>query len=161
MTTARPLDQRRIDTLATLAANGQGWLATAGIGPDGTPQPHVIAVSTTWAGDAILVTTRAGTPTARNLDATGRARLVLGTPDDVVMLDLAASAAAHAIPATGDDPATVAARATFTAAQGWDPADKSPDWRYHHLRPTTIQAYRGYGELGDHVLMKGGAWRSA
>jgi hypothetical protein len=157
MTTTRTLDQRRSDTLTRLAANGQAWLATAGIGSDGTALPHVIAVSPTWTGTVLLIATRSGTPTARNLDATGRARLVLGSPDDVVMVDVQA---APAVPATGADPSTLAARATFTAAQGWDPADEGPDWRYHRLTPTTIQAYRGYDELGDHVLMRDGAWRA-
>lgn len=66
---------------------------------------------------------------------------------------------APAIPATGDGPRTLAVRAAFTAAQGWDPAEEGPDWRYHELHPVTIQAYRGYAELGDHVLMRAGAWR--
>lgn len=140
-----------------LASHPQGWLATAGLAADGTPAPHLIAVSVTWTGEALLMATRGGTPTARNLDATHRARLAIGTPDDVLMLDLAVG---PAIPATGDDPATLAARATFTAAQGWDPAEEGPDWRYHHLRPTTVQAYRGYGELGDHVVMRDGTWRA-
>jgi hypothetical protein len=157
MTTARTLDQRRTDTLATLATNPAGWLASAGIGPDDRPTPHVIAVSVVWTGTALLMTTRGGTPTARNLDATGRARLVLGAPDDVVMIDVDV---ASGVPASGEDPASLAARATFTAAMGWDPADEGPGWRYHELRPVTIQAYRGYGELGGHVLMRDGTWHA-
>ena len=150
MSTPRTIAQRRTDTLAVLERQGSGWLATAG--PDATP--HVIAVSALWTGDTLVIATREGTPTARNLDAGGRARLALGTPDDVIMVD---ATVARTQPAIGADAATTSA---FVAAMGWDPAEEGADWRYFTLRPTRVQAYRGYGELGDHVLMTDGTWRA-
>lgn len=151
MSTSRTPHQRQVDTLAVLQRQGSGWLATA----DTDATPHVIAVAALWTGDALVVTTRDGTPTARNLDAGGRARLILGTTDDVIMIDTTVSATQ---PSIGADPALVAA---FVAATGWDPAEEGPDWRYFTLLPTRIQAYRGYGELGGHVLMQDGLWGTA
>ena len=77
---------RAADARSTLQSNPDGWLATGA--PDG--QPHLIAVSTCWTGSDVVIATLAGSRTARNLATTRTARLALGAPDDVVMLDLAA-----------------------------------------------------------------------
>ena len=149
MSTTRPIAQRIADTRALLETQGSGWLATAS--PSGTPL--VFAVAFLWTGTTAVIATRDGTPTARNLDATGKARLVLGTPQDVVMLD---ATVARTLPASG---ATGTIGTAFVDAMGWDPAVEGPDWRYVELRPTVIQSYRGYHELGGHVLAKDGVWK--
>ena len=155
MSTARTLDQRRSDALAVLEAQGSAWLATAGVGPGTAASPHVIAVSVAWDGATLLLATKDGSPTARNLDASGHGSLVFGTPQDVVMVD---ATVIHSLPADAEAGPTATA---FTTAMGWDPAEEGPDWRYFTLRPARIQAYRGYGELGGHVLMQDGLWRTA
>jgi hypothetical protein len=144
------LAQRRADALDTLARHGTGWFATAG--PTGVP--HLILAAAVWTGDRLLVATRDGTPTARNLDATGRARLGLGTSQDVVMIDATVESSEPATP--GRSPTA----GTFRAAVGWDPADEGDDWRYFVLRPERIQAYRGYGEAGPRDVMRDGAWQA-
>jgi Pyridoxamine 5'-phosphate oxidase len=147
MSELRGTPQRKADTLAVLERHGDAWLATASSG-----RPHLIAVSQAWDGQHIVIATRSGTPTARNLDETGVARLALGTPDDVVMVD---ASVVDSTPATS---AAAAVRAAFAAAVGWDPAEQGPRWRYYRLRPVAIEAYRGYGELAGREVMREGRW---
>jgi hypothetical protein len=148
MSDARTTSQRRDDTLALLAANGQGWLATAS--PDGAP--HLIAVSVCWLGDRLLIATRGESPTARNLSATARARLALGSPDDAVLLDASVSDRRRSGPDSGD------LGEAFLAAMGWDPADEPGAWDYFVLQPVRVQAYRGYGEVPGSTIMRDGRW---
>ena len=147
MSGSRTIAQRHADVLAALERQGDAWLATAS--PGGSP--HLIAVSAAWDGSTVTIATRSGSPTAGNLASTGRARLALGSPDDVVMLDVEVMEEAAATP---DAPAGRA----FTAAMGWDPAELGTDWAYYRLRPVRIQVYRGYGELEGRDVMRDGAW---
>lgn len=147
MSGLRTTEERRADVVTVLQRQGDAWLATA----SGAGSPHLIAVSAAWDGSAITIATRSGSATARNLASTGRARLALGSPDDVVMVD---AEVIEDVPATHD---AAPARA-FAAAMGWDPADEGTDWRYYRLRPVRIQAYRGYGELEGREVMRDGRW---
>lgn len=147
MNEARTTTQRQQDTLAVLARNGDGWLATASAGGEA----HLIAVSACWTGDAVLIATRADSRTADNLGTAGAARLALGAPDDAVLLDLGVADRRPAGADCGD------LGAAFTAAMGWDPADEGA-WDYFVLRPTRIQAYRGYGERPGATIMRDGRW---
>jgi len=144
----RTTAQRRADVLVTLERQGQGWLATAS--RDGIPR--LIAVTATWTGTDVVIATRTPSPTAGNLDETRLARLALGTPDDAMMADLEVSEMAPATRQAGP------LHDAFVGAAGWDPADEGPDWRYFRLRPTRIEAYRGYGELEGRAVMRDGAW---
>ena len=143
----RTLSQRHADVVSALQRQGDAWLATA----SAAGLPHLIAVSAAWDGDAVTIATRAGSVTARNLGSAGRARLALGAPDDVVMLD---AEVVEEVLATHD----AATGRAFTAAMGWDPADQGSDWRYYRLRPLRIQAYRGYEELEGRDVMRDGRW---
>jgi hypothetical protein len=144
----RSATQRRIDALERLDGQGDGWLATA----DPAGSPHLIAVSAAWDGAVVTIATRESSRSARNLDGSGRARLALGSPDDVVLLDLTVVTSASA-----SDRSSAIARA-FRGAVGWDPADEGDDWRYFRLRPLRIQAYRGYGERDGADVMRDGHW---
>jgi hypothetical protein len=146
MSTGRTTAQRIADTQGLLARNGHAWLATAS--PDG---PHLIAVSACWTGGNVLVATRADSPTARNLGASGAAKLALGEAEDAVLVDAAVADRRPAGPAAGE------LATTFTEAMGWDPADEG-DWDYFLLRPTRVQAYRGYGEREGSTIMRDGRW---
>jgi hypothetical protein len=148
MSDLRSTAQRIADTLDTLAHNDDGWLATAS--PEGVP--HLIAVSACWTGDAVLVATRGDSPTARNLEAAGVARLSLGSPADAVLLDVDVSERRPAGPDAGE------LATAFVAAMGWDPADEPGSWTYFLLAPQRIQAYRGYGERPGATVMRGGRW---
>jgi hypothetical protein len=93
--------------------------------------------------------------TARNLDATGLGRLALGSPDDVIMIDTRVSGSVPAKEADED------LAAGFAAAVGWNPVHEEGSWRFFHLLPVRIQAYRGYGELPGREVMRDSRWLEA
>lgn len=144
----RSTRQRKADVLAALERNGDVWLATA----SASGQPHVIAVSSWWDGSLLVVATTAGSRTARNLDSTHVARIALGTPDDVTMIDVVGSDSTPVLAANPE------LREGFKAAVGWDPAEEGSDWKFFRLRPSRIQAYRGYGEVPGRDVMRDARW---
>lgn len=148
MSDGRSLEERTSHALDVLARGGDAWLATAG--PDGRPQ--LVAVSTWWDGRHVVIATIGRLRTARNLDASGLARLAFGTPDDVVMLDVRV---ADSVPTAE---AGLELREGFIGAAGWDPGEEGPDWRYYRLLPVQVQAYRGYDELPGRHVMRDGRW---
>jgi hypothetical protein len=78
------------------------------------------------------------------------ARLALGDADDAIVFE----ATRCALPAVEATPP----RTAFERAAGWDPGEQGPDWRLFVLRPTRIQAYRGYAEIEGRDVMKDGRW---
>ena len=142
----RSTAQRRADVLATFEQHGHAWLATAA-----GSVPHVIVTQVVWDGESIVVATRGSSRTARNLDESQAGRFAFGDSDDAIVVDVEL---AKSLPATvaGDT------GATFQRAAGWDPAKQGADWRYFVLRPSRIQAYRGYGEIEGREVMKDGRW---
>lgn len=145
---ARSHGQRKSDVITALEGNADLWLATAG--RDG--RPHLVAVSSWWDGEHLVIATRGDTQTARNLDETGRARLAWGSPADAVVID---ASLLERTPARGADPGLADG---FSNAAGWNPADEGPDWHFFRLRPVRIQAYRGYEEVVGRDVMRRGAW---
>lgn len=148
MSEERTLRQRKADTVAALNRQGDLWLATADTGG----KPHLIAVSAWWDGSHLIIATAAASRSARNLDANGIARLALGTPEDVIVIDAAVA-----------DRVKVREAAApladgFTAAVGWDPREINADWVFFRLTPARIQAYRGYDELEGRDVMQLGRW---
>jgi hypothetical protein len=148
MSEGRNVEQRKADTLAALHAQRDLWLATADTGG----KPHLIAVSAWWDGSHLVIATTAASRSARNLDGNGIARLALGSPDDVIVIDAAMADSAK----VRDADAELAAG--FAAAVGWDPRDISGDWVFFRLTPARIQAYRGYDELEGRDVMQLGRW---
>ncbi len=148
MSELRSTEQRKADVLAALEKNPDFWLATAS--PSG--RPHIIVVAGWWDGAALVIATIGSSLTAHNLDSTHTARLALGSPDDVVMID---ADVAHTVPAAEADAALADG---FRAAAGWDPREEEGGWRFFRLTPTRIQAYRGYGEQEGRDVMRGAAW---
>jgi hypothetical protein len=139
---------RKAAVLDALGKNKTLWLATAG--RDG--RPHVIAASPWWDGEQLLVVTTSASRTARNLEGNGLARLVIGTPDDVIMVD---AEVAGSFAAQEADPDVISG---FTRAAHWNPAEQPGSWRFYRLRPTRVQAYLGYGELEGREVMREGRW---
>lgn len=148
MSELRSTGQRKSDVLAGLAQNRHLWLATAS--PSG--RPHMIAVSSWWDGGQVVIATIGGSRTARNLDATGLGRLAIGSPDDVIMIDVRVS---DSVPVHKADPQLAAG---FAAAAGWNPVQEAGNWRFFRLTPLEIQAYRGYGELQGRQVMHDSQW---
>ena len=148
MSEGRSVEQRKADTVAALNRQRDLWLATA----DTNGKPHLIAVSAWWDGNHVIIATTAASRSARNLASTGIARLALGSPDDVTVID--ASVANR----TKVREADAQLGTGFAAAVGWDPRDIDGDWVFFRLAPARIQAYRGYDELEGRDVMQVGRW---
>jgi hypothetical protein len=135
---------RRKDVLEALEKQGHYWLATAEVGG----RPHVIAVSGLWDGSQIIVTTLGTSRTARNMSMNPEVVLAGGDPSDAIVIQAAAIDNA----AVEDSPAIAA---DWTKAMGWTPED---GWMFFRLRPTRIQAFRGYDEIGGRDVMVRSRW---
>jgi hypothetical protein len=147
MADLRTVAARKADVLGVLEAQSDLWLATA----DTAGRPHLIAVSAWWDGMVLVVATTAGSRTASNLVAGAEARLAAGAPNDVVMIDASVveSLAAKDAGELADG---------FAIAVGWDPRQVGEGWAFFKLRPTRIQAYRGYDELEGRNVMTNSRW---
>jgi hypothetical protein len=147
VTELRSVEARKADVLAALEGQPDLWLATA----DAAGRPHLIAVSAWWDGTDLVVATTASSRTASNLAARPTVRLAAGAPNDVIMIDAAVveSGAANQAPEVADG---------FAIAVGWDPREVGEGWAFYRLRPTRIQAYRGYDELEGRDLMRDSTW---
>jgi hypothetical protein len=143
----RSLERRKADVLAELEKQRDLWLATA----DRTGRPHLIAVSGWWDGSHLTLATARATRSARNLESTGVARLAIGSPEDVIVID------AERVKTKPVD-AEPHISEGFTAAVGWDPREIDGDWVFLTLLPSRIQAYRGYDELQGRDVMRDGRW---
>ena len=147
MADLRSVKARKTYVLGVLEAQGDLWLATA----DLSARPHLIAVSAWWDGTDIVVATTARSRTASNLRAGPQVRLAAGAPNDVVMIDatVVESVAAKDAGEVADG---------FAIAVGWDPREVGSGWAFFRLRPTRIQAYRGYDELEGRNVMTNSRW---
>jgi hypothetical protein len=143
----RTAEARKADVLAALEGQGDMWLASA----DASGRPHLIAVSAWWDGTDVVVATRLSSRTATNISTGGNVRLAVGSPADAIMI------AALLVESTPAQEAPEVA-AGFSAAVGWDPREVGPGWAFYRLRPTRIQAYRGYDELEGRDVMRNSRW---
>ncbi len=145
--TSRTVKQRKADVLAALGRQKDLWIATA----DLRGRPHLIAVSAWWNGSGVVIATIGTSRTARNLAANPTARLALGAPDEVVVVDARA---------TDSRPVSDSAELAggFAAAVGWDPREVGEGWIFLRLDPVRIQAYRGYDELEGRDVMRNSRW---
>ena len=136
---------RKKDALAVLESQGQYWLTTAFDG-----RPHVIGVSGLWDGSRLLVTTLGTSRTAKNMALNPRATLAAGDPSDAVVIqtDVVDSAMV-------EDSLEGAAR--WKEVMGWDPREMG-GWMFFWLRPTRIQAFRGYDEIEGRDVMVDSSW---
>jgi hypothetical protein len=146
MTELRTVEQRKRDVMAVLEAHGHMWLTTARDG-----RPHAIGVSAWWDGTDLVIATIGTSRTAQNLRASRVASLVAGTPDDAVVIDVAF---VESMPA-GEAPEVARG---FSSVMGWDPREVGEGWHFFLLRPSRVQAYRGYDEIEGRDVMKDGRW---
>ena len=85
------------------------------MGRDGGERAHLVPLSIAWVDGRIVIALEARSVTARNLSATGAARLALGGTRDVVLIDTALEAThevTHAPPELAD---------AYAAQSDWDP----------------------------------------
>ncbi|WP_435769862.1 pyridoxamine 5'-phosphate oxidase family protein [Nocardioides sp. SYSU DS0651] len=149
MTTAAPRDRatRKADALAMLATPAvDAWVATA----SAMPTAHLVPLSLAWVDERVVVAVDSRSATARNLVASGQARVAVGPTRDVVMID----AVLERSVAVSDDEALGAA---YAAQADWDPRN-SPGYAFLVLRPVRIQAWREVDEIPDRDLMHDGRW---
>ncbi|MFD8570288.1 pyridoxamine 5'-phosphate oxidase family protein [Streptomyces sp. NPDC059639] len=145
---ARSAKQRKQDTLARLERDVDVWVATA---DPASGTPYMMPLSFLWHDGALIVSTRASNPVARNLVATGRVHLGLGRTRDVVRIEGKAEV-------LGDDELTPALGDAFAAKTGFDPRDLSAPYVYFRIRPSRVQAWREVNELAGRDLMRDGTW---
>lgn len=143
---ARTLAERTADTLARLENDVDVWVASADAG-----SPYLVPLSFLWDGSTLLLATPAASPTGRNLQATGRVRLGLGTTRDVVLVDGVVSVVApeQLAPEAGD---------AFAARTGFDPRGLRQRYLYFRVVPRTVQAWREENELSGRDVMRDGRW---
>ena len=119
------------------------WVATA--------DAYLVPLSLAWCEERVVLALRAGSRTARNITATGTARLGAGHTRDVVMIDVELE---RSVPVAASGPEAEA----YAAQADWDPRTAGEDYVYLMLRPTRIQAWRESNEIAGRLLMTGGAW---
>lgn len=139
--------QRKADVLAKLAAPvADAWVATA----EGD-KPYLIPLTLAWHDERILLATARTSPTGRNIEACGRARLALGATRDVVMIEAVLE---KTVP-VGD---SGAAGEAYAEQNDWDPRTAGESYVFLVLRPDKIQAWREVGELAGRTVRRDGAW---
>lgn len=122
------------------------WVATAS--SDGTP--HLVPVSLAWVDEQVVVAVAESSVTARNLTASGVARLAVGPTRDVVMVD----AVLDRVVGVAQDEALGAA---YVSQADWDPRGAS-GYVFLVLRPVRVQAWREVDEMTGRTLMRDGVW---
>jgi hypothetical protein len=122
------------------------WVASA----SSTGNPHLVPVSLAWIDDRAVIAVEGRSVTARNLTASGAARLALGPTRDVVMIDATLE---KAVDVGADDPLGAA----YATQADWDPR-LSPGFVFLVLRPVRVQAWREANEIADRTLMRDGTW---
>ena len=138
---------RKADLLAALAAPAaDAWVATAS--PEAAP--HLVPLSVVWIGDRAVVALESGSITARNIGASGVARLAIGPTRDVALIDVVLDRSAGV-----DEDAPLGG--AYAAQADWDPRGL-PGYVFLVLRPTRIQAWRESNELAGRLLMRDGDW---
>jgi Pyridoxamine 5'-phosphate oxidase len=143
----RSAAQRKSDAIDKLGKDQDIWVATA----DDHGIAHLVPLSLCWYDGMIVIAVEASSRTARNLPASGRARLALGPTRDVVMIDARASVVARQDTA----PAIIGA---YRERTGWEPGSDGGDWVYVLLKPVRIQVWREVDEIPGRTVMADGTW---
>jgi len=144
---ARDRKTRKADTLTMLATEAiDVWVATA----SAAGAPYLVPVSLAWADERVVIAVEGSSVTARNLTASGEARLAVGPTRDVVLIDAVLD---KAVDVAADD----ALGAAYVAQADWDPRGEN-GYVFLVLRPVRIQAWREANEMVGRTLMRDGTW---
>ncbi len=144
---ARDRESRKADTLAMLATPGiDVWVATA----SAAGAPHLVPVSLAWVDEQLVIAVEGTSVTARNLTASGKARLAVGPTRDLTMIDAV-------LEKTVDVAADDELGAAYVAQADWDPRRDS-GYVFLVLRPVRVQAWREANEIAGRTLMREGTW---
>ena len=146
MTDPRDRQTRKADAVAMLATPAiDVWVATA----SGEGAPHLVPVSLAWVEERVVIAVEASSVTARNVTASGVARLAVGPTRDVVLIDAVLDRAV--------DVADAELGAAYVAQADWDPR-RSTGYLFLVLRPVRVQAWREANEIAGRTLMRDGRW---
>lgn len=141
--------ERKAGAIARLEAlQADVWVATAS--PSGVA--HLVPLSYAWDGEHIILATEPRLPTARNLEATGRARLGFGPTRDVVLVDAVLDRTVD----VAEAPSELADR--YASQADWDPRLQKDPTVFFLLRIVRVQAWREANELAGRTLMRDGIW---
>jgi hypothetical protein len=154
MTVAPPPRDRRqrvADTRARLATDVDVWVSSA---DPATGTPYLVPLSFLWDGEAVLISTPAASPTARNLAATGQVRLGLGLTRDVVLIE--GTVTTHTAAELGDPTCDA-----FAAKAEFDPRTLRTEYGWFRVTPRRVLAWREVDELAGRELMRDGQWLAA
>ena len=147
MADARERETRKADTLAMLATPATDvWVATA----SSAGAPHLVPVSLAWVDERVVIAVEGSSVTARNLTASGEARLAVGPTRDVTMIDAVLE---RVVDVAADD----ALGAAYVAQADWDPR-RDTGYVFLVLRPVRVQAWREANEIAGRTLMRDGTW---
>ncbi|MFI5258402.1 MAG: pyridoxamine 5'-phosphate oxidase family protein [Candidatus Limnocylindrales bacterium] len=141
--------ERKADVLAKLEAeNADAWVATAS--PSGAA--HLVPLSYAWDGRHVILATEPKLLTARNIEASGHARLGFGPTRDVVIVDaqLDKRMDVHGAPEELAD--------AYARQSGWDPRLQRDPFIFLLLRLRRVQAWREANEVAGRTLMRDGVW---
>lgn len=147
----RTAQQRKKDTLHRLEHDVDAWVATA---DSASGAPYLVPLSFLWNGSYLLFATPASSPTGRNLAATGRARVGIGPPRDVVLVE-------GTVETVQPSELTEQDAELFAAKTGFDPRRLTTPYLYFRVVPQRVQAWREADELDGRELMRGGRWLAA
>jgi len=143
----RDLATRKADTLSLLTTEAVDvWVATA----SAAGAPYLVPVSLAWVDERVVIAVESKSVTARNLTASGTARLAVGPTRDVVMIDAVLE---RSVDVAADDPVGEA----YVAQADWDPRG-SNGYEFLVLRPVRVQAWREANEIPGRTLMRDGTW---
>jgi hypothetical protein len=143
----RDLATRKADTLKMLTTPAiDVWVATASV----AGAPYLVPLSLAWVDERVVIALESASPTARNVNASGVARLAIGSTRDVVMIDAVLERAVE----VDADPALGSA---YASQADWDPRGLS-GYVFCVLRSARIQAWRESNEIPSRTLMRDGNW---
>ena len=147
MAEARDHTTRKADTLAMLATPAiDVWVATASAGG----APHLVPLSLAWVEERAVIAVERTSVTARNVVASGTARLAVGPTRDVVMIDAV-------LERSTDVAADEGLGEAYAQQADWDPRS-SRGYVFLVLRPVRLQAWREANEIAERDLMRDGRW---
>ena len=107
-------------------------------------------VSLAWVDERVVIAVERSSVTARNLTASGQARLAVGPTRDVVMIDAMLETVADV---AADDGLGEA----YVRQADWDPR-RDEGYVFLTLRPVRVQAWREANEIPGRTLMRDGSW---
>jgi len=146
--TERRSTAQRVDHAKSLLQHeADTWIATA----SAQGEAHLVPLSLSWDGSSIVLATEAGSATARNIAATGGARLAVGSSRDVVLIH----ATAITLPCDEADESTCA---TFVGRTGWNPIEEAGQWVFIVAKPIKILVWQNVVEMPGRTAMRDGEW---